>query len=270
MPQPLPEWPPPVRIRLGMEFQRRCARNELDVRPGIEEQSGHINRGRAGAHNHHLPALKLGQVVVLVTMRYEFRIELGHALWHLREMGDPNCKNHSPDFDFLPVRHLQLESVSSTLNAGYELVFELWNHAFAECQSIFAECGELDGDSHVCVFNSALLAEFFQREFRFRIVNVRGKSIGFEHHAFRHVREPAVHRPAENAEWNSAAPKMRGNRKSVRPCSNNHGFSHGLWNSSLPALFVSCAAIGTRWKAKSPWGQLGTATSASARRRRQS
>ena len=66
----------------------------------------------------------------------------------------------------------------------------------------------------------------FQGKLIVRIVDVRGKTIGLEQHAFRHVRSPTVHRTAKDAKRNTTTPEMCTDRESVGTCAYDCSIYH--------------------------------------------
>src|SRR5271155_1490634 len=145
-----------------------------------------------------------------------------------------------------------MKPICRAFNAGNDFVFELRHHPIPECEAILAKSFEAHGNSHVGVLDSALRAKLLQSEFAVWVVDVRSKTVRFEHHALRHVCQPAVHRPAKNSEGDTATAEMRSHRKSVRTRADNHRFDHNLRNY-LSLWFLSIAAVGvTRKQGQSP------------------
>src|SRR5271163_3060967 len=133
-----------------------------------------------------------------------------------------------------------MKPICRAFNAGYDFVFELRHHPLPEGETILAKSFQTHGNSHVGVFDSALRAKLLQSEFAVWIVDVRSKTVRFEHHAFRHVCQPAVHGPAKNSEGDTATAEMRGDRKSVGTRADNYGFNHSLRNEPLYVVSVDC------------------------------
>src|SRR5271156_2899143 len=129
-----------------------------------------------------------------------------------------------------------MKPICRAFNAGYDFVFELRHHPLPEGETILAKSFQTHGNPHVSVFDSALRAKLLQSEFAVWIVDVRSETVRFEHHAFRHVCQPAVHRPAENSEGDTATAEMRGHRKSVRSRSDNYTFDHIVSDEILSVI----------------------------------
>src|SRR5271170_6948601 len=129
-------------------------------------------------------------------------------LRYVFEMRDPNREHDPPRPDLFAIVQPQEKSVRRSLDLDNHLVFEFRHHPIFEGEPVIAEGGKPHWYAAVCVFDTALRAKVFQSELAIRIVDVRSETVGFEHHAFRHVREPAIHRPAKNAEWDAATPEM--------------------------------------------------------------
>src|SRR4029077_5630638 len=76
--------------------------------------------------------------------------------------------------------------------------------------------------------DAAIGAEALQRESALSVADIRGKPIGLQLHALRHVLQPAVHRTAKNPEGDSAAPEMRGYREAIGARTDNCCVDHRL------------------------------------------
>ena len=118
------------------------------------------------------------------------------------------------------------EALGQALQAGDHSVFEFRNFAFFEGLPVGRESIESNRNTGVRVFDFSLGAEMPESEVAVRIVDTRGESIRLEMHAFRHVRLPAIHEAAEDAEWNAQTTEVGSDGKSVRTCANDCSFKH--------------------------------------------
>src|SRR5207302_10543662 len=100
------------------------------------------------------------------------------------------------------------ESVRCTIERYDEIVFQFRGHSLLEGKPISAERLKPHRKAQVGIFNPALGTKLFKSEVSIRIVDVRGKAIRLEHHAFRHVRQPTIHRTPENTEWDTTMTEM--------------------------------------------------------------
>ena len=98
------------------------------------------------------------------------------------------------------------------MNIFDEALIEFGQHAVAEGESVGAEGFDADGNASVGVFDALFRAKLLQSKFLVGIVDVGGETIGLEATAARHVGNPTVHGAAKNAERDSAAAKVGGNR----------------------------------------------------------
>src|SRR5580700_909869 len=165
-------------------------------------------------------------ILMTVAMRYELRWKLRQILRYMFKMGDSDGEHHAAGLDRFSIIQSQSKTVCHTLDAGYQFVLKFRHHAIPESQSVIAEGIEPDRDPHVRVLDAALRTELFQREFAVGIVDVRSEPVRFEHHAFRHVRQPAIHGAAKNAERDAATAEMCCDGKSVGTCADNCSFDH--------------------------------------------
>src|SRR5579863_7739199 len=97
------------------------------------------------------------------------------------------------------------------IDISHKLVFQFRHHAIPEGKPVRAERLKIHRYAGVRILNSPLGTKLPQSESFLRIVNVGGETIRLEHHALRHMVQPAVHRTAKNTEWNAPPPEMRGN-----------------------------------------------------------
>ena len=123
-------------------------------------------------------------------------------------MGDSDSKHNPPSRYRFPIIKPQDKSFRCTIERYSEIVFQLGDHSLLEGKPISAEGLKSHRKAQVGIFNPALATKLFKSEVSIRIVDVRGKAVRLEHHAFWHVRQPTVHRTSENAEWNTAMTEM--------------------------------------------------------------
>ena len=124
-------------------------------------------------------------------------------------MGDADSNHNPPSRYRFPITKPQDKSFRCTIERYNEIVFQLGDHSLLEGKAISAEGLKSHRKTQVGIFNPALATKLFKSEVSIRIVNVRGKAVRLEHHAFRHVRQPTVHGTPENTEWDTAMTEMR-------------------------------------------------------------
>src|SRR5215472_1845044 len=90
--------------------------------------------------------------------------------------------------------------VRCAIDADNLLVLKLRHHAIPEFETVSSERVEPDWNDRVAVLDPPPDAELFQSELAGGVRNVGCKTIRLEHHAFRHVRQPAIHKSAEDTE----------------------------------------------------------------------
>ena len=153
---------------------------------------------------------------------------MGQVLGNMFEMGNANRQHNLARLKGLAVLKPQKKAAGRAIYVGHKLVFQFGHHAIPEGKPVRAEGIKLHRNTGVRVLDAPLRAKLPQGESFLRIVNVGSEAIRLEHHALRHVVQPAVHGTAENAEWDAPLPEMRRNRESVRTRSNNHCLLHAL------------------------------------------
>ncbi len=142
-------------------------------------------------------------------VRKKLRRQIRQVCRHMFEVRDANREHHSTGRESLARVEPQTKSVRHALQAGNHLVFQFGNLAVLECLPVRREGVEADRNPGVSVFNSALGTKMRQRAVAVGLVDVRGKAVRLETHPFGHVRAPAIHQPAKNAERYAATSEVR-------------------------------------------------------------
>src|SRR5438874_10410455 len=124
-------------------------------------------------------------------------------------MRDPDRKHHPSCRYCIAIIKPEHKSFRGTIKPHNQIVFQFGDHSLLEGKPISAEGLKSHRKAQVGIFNPALATKLFKSEVSIRIVDVRGKAVRLEHHAFWHVRQPTVHGTSENAEWDTAMTEMR-------------------------------------------------------------
>src|ERR1700678_4384343 len=124
------------------------------------------------------------------------------------KVSDPDRKYNAPCGDRFTILETKQTSFSCAVETGDQLVLELREQSFPESPSISRKSLKAHRDPSVGVLDSLLQTKLFEGKITPRIVDVRGEPVRFQHHALRHVIQPAVHRTAEDAKWNAPLTEM--------------------------------------------------------------
>src|SRR5579872_758657 len=212
---------------LAVKDQLFSAARKLHVGARFLQQSREIERGSATADDDHISSAERLDFTMTGAMGKKFVGQMREIFGNVVEMRDPYCKHDVADVEGFAVFKVQPEAARQPFHTGDEPLFQFRHHAVAESQSVGYECVDFYGHAGMGVFDTAPGAELFERKGALGIVNIRGEAVRLKHHAFWHVRQPAIHGAAENAEGNAAMAEMRGNRKPIGACADDGSIQHG-------------------------------------------
>src|ERR1700674_1630392 len=107
----------------------------------------------------------------------------------------------------------------------HELVLQFRHKSPLELQAVGSKYLERDRKAYLGVGNALLLTVGLKGVSGTRVIKGGCKTLGFEPHAFGHVRQPGVHRIPENTKVDAARLEMRRDRQSIRPCTDDRYFT---------------------------------------------
>src|SRR5713101_9254245 len=165
-------------------------------------------------------------------MAYKFFWKSGKGWRNISEARNAHSNNNPLSRHDLPIMKGNPEFICQPLDGSNELVLEFGYKSLLELQSVLDEGLQRDWKPDIGVGNVPFLTIVAEREGRIRIIEGRGKAFRLQPHAFRHLRQPSVHRVAEDPEVNTSGPEVSGYRETIGSCPDdgNTAFHH-CWAS---------------------------------------
>src|SRR5580704_7881591 len=173
---------------------------------GFVKQSCQIQRGRSAANHYDVATPKRRDLAMAGAVREKLLGQMRQVLRNIIEMGDADRQHYRPGMNRLTILELQHESAGQPTNVCYQLIFQLRHHAIPEGEPISRESFKPHWNAGIGVLDAAFCTKLPQGKRVFGVVDVGSEAVGLQHHALRHVGQPAVHWTTENAEWNAITP----------------------------------------------------------------
>src|SRR5579862_6131355 len=158
------------------------------------EQACNVQSGSASSDHDYATVLEFLKLTMTRAVRNQFRRQLREILRNILEVSDADRQHDFSGLHGFAVFEAKNEAVLQTIYADNKLVLEFRHHSVAECQAIRCEGVETNRNSGIAVFDPTFSAELPESERALGVIDVGGKTVRLEHHAFRHVRKPTVHR----------------------------------------------------------------------------
>ena len=176
-----------------MKFQCGSARNQLHIGTHLMQQTGQVGCRRTTSDHNYIASPERFQVMMAEAVREKFWWQSRQVSGHMLEVRDAYSEHDSAGGEAFAAVESQAKAIWQTLQASDHLVFEFGHFSFLERETVGAEGVEAHRKAGVGVFDPLFRAKMVQRKITRRIINVRGEAVGFETHAFGHVRPPAIH-----------------------------------------------------------------------------
>lgn len=154
---------------------------------------------------------------MLVSVGHDPFGQCGQDVGDVRERRDAACEHDIPGFGARAVFRHQCETGSRPLERGHMPGFHFRHITLLEPAGIGVEHVQAHGQTFVLIGKALRLAIILQCGRGHGAGKAGGETVGFEQHVLRHVIAPGVQRLAENAEGDAQFFQVGGQRKAVRP-----------------------------------------------------
>ena len=131
-------------------------------------------------------------------------------------MRDAHGEDNTPCRKRFPVIERKAKPILQFIQGNDKLIFQFWDQVIFEGRSIRSEGLNAHGCPRVGVLDPATSTKLLEGKTVIWIVDIRSEAVRFKHHAFGHMRSPAVHQAAEDTQAEPPASQVSSYGESVR------------------------------------------------------